>query len=534
METPLQHDVFEDPNTALKKFINTSMWYWGGIGRALQASDEFFKTLNMSAEVNALTLRQATEEMKSGRISATQMRGRLAELRNDVPEEILLKAEDMARYATFTKEPGKITKNFARFVNSVPGGRYIIPFINTPSNLFNAALERTPFAPMQKTFRDAMRRGGPDAHIALTKMTMGMSLLSMSMTKTFDGTVTGSGPPFWSPEYARWKATGKQPYSVRVGDKWVPYNRFDPMGMVLGMGADLAENLQNMDETDADSLAEYEKLMSGAAFSLASQMTSRSYMQGAASLFDALENSNISAQSFTDMFASSLIPSGVGETARLVDPVQRQSYDFLTKRKSRIPGQSQTLEPKLDMWGREVKYGTGNTLIDAINPMNMTRSNVTPIDHELDLQGWSPPGKITSFETGGATIRLKDRPDIANFLLKTSRNTRPSDMGDTGNPAVRRLIRKYGDYSMHDLMNMIVTANHPLYRKYAKKDDGPDGGKVDMLKSITRDYYEAAKDLTMKNYPELQIEIMNQEIQKSDIAAKISEKRKRDAAGDSP
>jgi hypothetical protein len=87
---------------------------------------------------------------------------------------------------------------------------------------------------------------------------------------------------------------------------------------------------------------------------------------------------------------------------------------------------------------------------------------------------------------------------------------------------------------MHDLMNMIVTANHPLYRKYAKKDDGPDGGKVDMLKSITRDYYEAAKDLTMKNYPELQIEIMNQEIQKSDIAAKISEKRKRDAAGDSP
>lgn len=534
VEQGFQADVFEDANTGLKKFVNTSMWYWGGIGRALQASDEFFKTLNMSAEVNALTLRKVHEEMANGVIKPTDMARRLTELRNDVPEEILLRAEDTARYATFTKEPGKITKNFARFVNSVPGGRYLIPFINTPSNLFNASIERTPFAPLQKQFRDAVRRGGPDASIAMTKMTMGMSLMSMSMSKTFDGDITGSGPPFWSPEAARWKATGKQPYSIKIGDKWVPYNRFDPMGMVLGLGADMAERLQQIDESDADSLADYQNLLAGTTFSLASQITNKSYMQGAASLFDAIENGNISANSFANLFAGSMVPSGLGEAARLVDPTQRQAYDFVTKWKSRVPGLSSTLEPRLDMWGREQKYGTGNTLIDMFNPMNITKSNVTPIDHEFELQGWSIPGTIRGFTTEGAEISFRGRPEIANFMLKTSRATKPSEMGDPSSAPIRKLLRKYGDYSMHELMNMVVTGNHPLYRKYAKKDEGPDGGKVGMLKAIYKDYYEAAKGLTLDKFPELQVDIMQQEADRLEKAARISEQRKRDAAGDAP
>lgn len=519
METPFEHNVFEDSDTALKKFVNTSMWYWGGIGRALQASDEFFKTLNMSAAVNAEIQRKAYWEVQAGKLSKDKMAERITALKNDVPEEILLKAEDLSRYATFTKEPGAATKAFSRWINKVPGGRYIIPFINTPSNLFNASIERTPFAPLQKTFRDAIRRGGADEALAMSKMSMGTSLMAMSMNATFDGLCTGSGPPFWSKEYARWKATGRQPYSCKKGDKWIAYNRFDPNGMVLGLGGDIAERIQSIDDSDSESLADVQKILAGATFSVISQVTSKTYMQGATNVFEALNNPEINANTFVQMFAGSLVPSGVGELTRQIDPIQRQTYDFVTKWKSRVPGLSSTLEPKLDQWGREMKYGTGSPVIDAINPINITKENFSPIDREFDLQGWSIPKDVTDFTVDKSKINLKAHPEIHTYVMKLSRQTPPSEMGDPNNKAIKKLLRKYGDYSMFDVMNMIITGNHPMYRKYATKSDGPTGDKVNMLKSIYKDYNDAAKDMAMEKFPELQLEVIDK-ADKRDAKAK--------------
>jgi hypothetical protein len=92
---------------------------------------------------------------------------------------------------------------------------------------------------------------------------------------------------------------------------------------------------------------------------------------------------------------------------------------------------------------------------------------------------------------------------------------------------VKKLLRKYGDYSMFDLMNMIVTGNHPLYQKYNKKTDGPNGEKVNMLKTIYKDYYEVAKDITINEFPEIQIEIGEQAIERESKAKDIATERAR-------
>lgn len=530
VEMPFHHDVFEDPNTALKKFTNTAMWYWGGIGRGLQATDEFFKTLNHGAAVNAQIYRKVYNDMQQGKINEAQFASEVTRLKNEVPEDILLKAEDYARYSTFTKEPGKHTKRLARFLNGLPGGRYVVPFINTPSNLFQMAIERTPFVVFQKQFRDAIVRGGSDEAIAMTKLTMGMTIMSMGIAKTFDGEITGSGPPFWSKEYAQWKATGKQPYSIKVGDRWVSYNRFDPMGIVLGFGADLGEKLQYMDEQEGEDIGEWMNLAAGVTFSLAAQITSKSYMQSVSGLFDAINDPNMSAASFVSQFAGSFIPSGVGEVARQTDPVQRESYNFITKWKSRIPGMSKTLEPKLDMWAREIRHGTGQPFVDAVNPFYVTKENYMPIDQEFELQGWAIPPTIKNMTVDGAQISLRSKPKVRNFMLTTERQTQPSQMGDVA--GAQKLIKKYGDYSMVDLMNMIVTGNHPLYRRYMEKTDGPDGSKVDMLKTIKRDYYEAAKEAALAKFPELQLDIINAQAKKAEQARDVQARRSRERFGD--
>jgi len=296
----------------------------------------------------------------------------------------------------------------------------------------------------------------------------------------------------------------------------------------------LAEKMQSMDEFEGDSAAEYQKLLSGATFSIASQMTSKTYMQSAANFFDALENPEIAANNMVQMFAGSLIPAGVAEVARQVDPVQRQAYDFVTKWKTRLPFKSAENEPKLDMWAREIKHGSGKTFADVFNPVNITRENITPIDREFNLQGWSIPGEVREFTRDKASISLKDRPHIKNYLMKTERATVPSEMADQDNPRVKKLLKRYGDYTMHDLMNMVVTGNHPLYREYVKKSEGPTGGKVTMLKKIRDDYYEAAKDMTVREFPELEIDILDAAAARDEEAADIATKRTRDAAGDSP
>lgn len=70
-------------------------------------------------------------------------------------------------------------------------------------------------------------------------------------------------------------ATGWQPYSVRIGDTWYSYARLEPLGLLLGIAADMKENASNIDEAIADGKvkpAEVDKIASMLTFSVAENL----------------------------------------------------------------------------------------------------------------------------------------------------------------------------------------------------------------------------------------------------------------------
>jgi hypothetical protein len=70
---------------------------------------------------------------------------------------------------------------------------------------------------------------------------------------------------------------GWQPYSVKIDGRDFAYNRMDPVGMVMGLSADLVEILQNSDGANAK---EVEEAMIAVTASIASNVTSKTYLRG--------------------------------------------------------------------------------------------------------------------------------------------------------------------------------------------------------------------------------------------------------------
>jgi hypothetical protein len=59
----------------------------------------------------------------------------------------------------------------------------------------------------------------------------------------------------------------------------------------------------------------------------------------------------------------------------------------------------------------------------------------------------------------------------------------------------------------HDMLNSLVSGNHPLSPVYDMKSDGPDGGKAEMIRSLMNQYRDGAKRQLLQEYPKLQEEV---------------------------
>jgi hypothetical protein len=101
-----------------------------------------------------------------------------------------------ARVNTFTSPLE--TGSFGAKVQALAGDNLLVkmhlPFIRTPLNLFDQTLQRTPFAPISKAWRDQVAEGGITRDIALAKMGMGTTALTVFGALAANGMITGGGP----------------------------------------------------------------------------------------------------------------------------------------------------------------------------------------------------------------------------------------------------------------------------------------------------------------------------------------------------
>jgi hypothetical protein len=364
--------------------------------RALSAADEVFKGIARRSAMDGLAIRQAWSEGHRGQA----LRDRAAELAASPTPEMVAQAFDYGRYVTFQRPTGDVGQWVNRMKQKHPVLVLVAPFVRTPANLLKFSLERTPLAPAIKTWRQDFAAGGARRDLAISRAVVGSGIGAMAAMWAQQGLISGGGP---ADRHAGdlMRADGWQPYSIKVGGKWISYARLDPYSTVLGLAADLATKSDHMTNGQRDKAA---AVLVG---SVLRQMESKTWISGFTKLVKGVDElargQTTDLQDWFDSTASgAAVPTLLSQVAHTMDPTRRGTKDFAalpdwadstaSRIMSRVPGLSDNLPAKTDVFGQP-ETGEGGAGPDILSPLWVSTPKNDPVPREM-LRLGVPIGEV--------------------------------------------------------------------------------------------------------------------------------------------
>lgn len=527
-----------DPSTAWGKGVD---YVGSGVtlpGWLLGEEDTFFKTINYRMELHSTAYRRASAEVEQGLLKASDLKKRVAELVSDPPEDLIQGAEKFAALNTFTSDPNMVANASRQLRDALdyysvrnvgmPSGSYLIPFTNTPANILAYAFDRTPMAFIGKKFQADWAAGGARRNSAIARVGLGSGIIGTFYSLALDGNITGSGPTDWK-ETRTLRRGGWQKYSIRVQTgtnedgspkyRWFAYNRLDPIGLYIGMAADLAEFTRNNDSTQWDS--DIEEIVAAMVQGIAQNVTDKTYFTSVARLMAAVQAGGPRRmERVLDNLGATIVPNALAQIARANDPVARHTWDLMSTLQSKLPYFRKGLPPRLDFWGRPIEYksniGSAYDIIMPIYSSDNTKS--TPVDREFMRIGYHPTVPYNIHVQGARKpVSLSNRPAAKNKWITLTAKTSAIDLlsknqddlaGPNGNrnrPLIARMIR-YGNRNMYQVLEDTIKTN----REYKEADNE---GKKDILSKVMKDFRKVAKIQTIREHPVI-----------SEAAAKVPER----------
>jgi hypothetical protein len=329
--------------------------------RMIAAIHSFFRPLNYSIDINQRAYRAAANENLTG----TDFDAKVAALRQRPTAEMMEGAHNAATELTLMGAGGAFTKKLSGLVNTeffgskdsegkhIPGSglpilKFIDPFVHISSNIINQSIvQRTPFGILSAQVRADLlgRNGNIAADTAAARMLAGTALSLMFGGLAAEGYITGSEPKDRQ-EAAVWRQV-YQAHSVKIGDVWYDMHRLGPMGMLLSTAADLYEVAHMADR------GEFTKAAAHLQHAVTQNILDESFMRGPSDLIKAVEDPARYGEAYIKNFISSFIPFSVAmsQMARASDPYSRDARTVVDAIKSKVPGLSQSLMPRRDVWG---------------------------------------------------------------------------------------------------------------------------------------------------------------------------------------
>ena len=400
LEAGEKHRAISAANLELSGNLGRAVDLIGNIvripGNLLTASDEFFKSVGYRMELQAQAYRTAFNEGLTDERAAL----RVQQILDNPPENIKREAVNAMRYNTFTNsldetkigalgEIGKFAEQ-ARGSQSpfirVPA-KVILPFLRTPTNIASFTLERTPLAFASRAVRADIAAGGARRDLALAKISLGSLAMGTSANLALQGQITGGGPQNRDLKNMM-RAKGWQPYSVLVNGKYYAYNRLDPVGALLGLAADITDIAGELDEPTMAELA------MAATVAVASNMSSKTYLKGLSEFNDVMssiqigdDKSNTRFMNWLNRQGASLTPfsSTFRSVERMYDPTLRSAFTFTEQLKSQIPGYSEDLPPRRNIFGEPIVLNGGIGL-DTMAGIYTSELEEDPVIDEIVAQ----------------------------------------------------------------------------------------------------------------------------------------------------
>jgi len=442
------------------------------------------------------------------------------------------KTLDYARESTYTNslKGGSYLDWGAKiqtFLNNSPEFRFMAPFIRTPTNLWRHFGNRIPgFGLLTKQNRDLWNSGDRRARAeVLGRQMMGMAYagyglhLATEDIADKDGKlypkITGNGPSNFEVKKT-WLSMGWQPYSIAQKNEdgsitYKQYNRMDPRFYILGIIADLKENLININDEQK------EDLFSSAALTVFRNASNKTYLRG---LSDAMELiASPTENSFSKFFGgvvgnaipyASLRNQGI---PGILEP-EKEAYEtrgFLDRIIARSGLGEKYLEPRRDILTGEPIEKTPSSLYlnaDGVASFSFWFQGPSLVGRKIDVKD-----NPVAFEIARLRIPLGEPQKIKYKKVDLTK-----EYNFTGEQSAY-------DYMMENIGKVKIegktlteylqdTFNSSDYQSLQEGDVDFDGGKEIYIKKIFKGFKDMAYYQMLEKYPKTRERIESAQIEK--------------------
>jgi hypothetical protein len=352
---------------------------------------------NYFGELNSQAARAALSEGLSG----TELAARQEYLVAHPDADMTKAANDLALRNTFQSELGKFAKSAQSTIRKDPTGvlRYLLPFWKTPINLVKESANYSPYG-----FFKGIAKGDVDAQAAGL---VGSSLAAGVAYLAANGFITGGGP-VTPAKRETIEATGWQPYSVKIGDRYVSYRRLEPVGLTFALVADAVHSMKAGDpevvsQSKADTAVQH----------ITRNLTDVAFLPTLSNLAEAITNPGARAQAFISREVASIVPAMVKDVAQASDRTVRKPAGIVQAIEARIPGLTSRVPAATDIAGQPVKRPASS--LGGANPFPVTSANNDAALKELARLGVSTPNPPTQVQYRGKASQLSptERQQIA-------------------------------------------------------------------------------------------------------------------------
>jgi len=309
---------------------------------------------------------------------------------------------------TFSKQLGPKMQKVQDVVSSIPFGFIVAPFIRTPTNILKFSFARTlapaaaakdvammAISPAYKKKIEMLRKGSPGLEEArktlleqwnavmadgspdvMTRAEARGRLATGTMLNAglaaivyfHKDKINGGGPKDYKQRQA-WQAAGNMPYSIKVGDKWISYQRLDPIATMIGVYADFMDLLEDgkMHSIDA---TDFEKIQAAMALTLTRNATNKSYLAGIDRFFKFIfDPESTSAGKFVGSTIGGFVPNILSKGQSITgDQEIKEIRDLGDAIAKRFPGT--TLDLKRNPLGEPVVQEYFEGVAGIVNPLN--------------------------------------------------------------------------------------------------------------------------------------------------------------------
>jgi hypothetical protein len=526
-------------------------------GRFLGSEDEFFKVISERAVLYREAYRESAMAYDNARRSGLS-KAKAKDLGQNAYANTLLEPnqsiKDMmaqeAKIRTFQGNPEGYWSSFVQLANTVPGGKMIVPFSKTPTNIMKEAFDRTlNWSPVYRALKlpGAAKQSGKEFDRAMSKLLLGNAtfgiMVAIAMGQFGDNIkIVGSGPS--DPKAQKYlTGMGIDRYSINFKQDdgtYVGYtfSRLDPMSAVLSMAADYAYYAQN---SDSQNLIDLENIFKSGTLAAAQYATNMPFLQGVSELAKAAGNPYGVPEGFGERMGKFLVKKAsdvvftatgmvdlytpgidiVGATAysglidRIKNPdasstklseeqlikaeyaylptVMKGFYESYNQALSRNPRFSETLPDGLNMWG-EVKQQSDGLNYNLVSPIRISNPQFTKLNEELTFLSERRVGTFTSHKEkiGGIQLSSEQINDHIRFINNSNKLNKNVhlDENDRGyNPNESLLAKLNAEIKKNDYQIS------DLEDRYIR------------LNSILTDARESGKELLLQKYPGLRVRI---------------------------